>query len=500
MCCESGSAQLWDAGRVAYAFQSRSHPPTMRPYRHAFINSGARVGRARPVGYRLFGIEWVACCPRRRRDLRLRPAASAGASFTPCYRLVPAYDHAAASPSHYARALSLEGQARDCSPRGSSTRSPRRFRSRRAAGGARAPCLSTGAPVARRQAEETRSQRAVRVRLDTQWKQCCGAHWRNSSLSHVSAATATRLRIVNPRSSAIARWLWMRGHERGLSELSYWSSALRDHHCGPPKPASHRSHPGLQGRCRCPRPAPPAGCPRGSRRRTDAGGCRSTPSDHLCCVGSNRSGESIFEGSIRSPATASESHARAVAHSRKLTIRKAVAQRAGQPDIVLAADAQWAYDSSICARRPRSAAGSGPRDRLHRDFDQLNTTGVVQAKTCGDASMSITQFRGGIAAADSVLSTSPTKVRKLSSMSRAARLVPNASPQNRRDALDEAQARRVRQNQAAACTSWSVRRGPFELSTAARPSAPPVRFVAAPRTRADAAYAAKPSATVRYLE
>ncbi len=206
-----------------------------------------------------------------------------------------------------------------------------------------------------------------------------------------------------------------------------------------------------------------------------------------------------LEGSILIAGTVSEKSLVIWLNARKLTVHKAVAQRTGQPDVVLTATPRG--DDFLELRAPRALDAGAWTLAIDyaAPFEPLNTTGVFK-QTVGDASYVYTQFeavyaRRGFPCFDEPDNKVPWKLTL--DVPRQLVAVANA-PEASETPLD-GNKKRVEFAVTRPLPSYLVAFGvgPYELVDAGKTRrGTPVRVVALAHRAADAAYAAKTSAKV----
>ena len=214
--------------------------------------------------------------------------------------------------------------------------------------------------------------------------------------------------------------------------------------------------------------------------------------------------KSGFEGSIQIAGNVSEKSLVLWLNARRLTVHKAVAQRAGQPDIVLAATPKG--DDFLELRAPRALEAGAWTLAIDYagEYDLINTTGVFK-QTVGDASYVYTQFeavyaRRGFPCFDEPDSKVPWKLTL--DVPAGLSAVTNA-PQTAETPLDGGK-KRVEFSQTKPLPSYLIAFGvgPFEFVDGGKTKrGTPVRVVTLAHRAADAAYAARTSAKlIDYLE
>ena len=214
--------------------------------------------------------------------------------------------------------------------------------------------------------------------------------------------------------------------------------------------------------------------------------------------------KTAFDGAIQIAGNLSEPSPVIWLNSRKLTIRKAVAQRAGQPDVALTATANGEDFLELRAAAPLEAGAWTLAIDYAGDFEALNTTGVFKQTVAG-APYVFTQFeaiyaRRGFPCFDEPDNKVPWKLTL--DVPKQLVAVGNA-PQLSETPLD-GNKKRVEFAPTKPLPSYLVAFGvgPFEIVDAGKTKhGTPVRIVALAHRAGDAAYAAKTSAKlVDHLE
>jgi alanyl aminopeptidase len=161
--------------------------------------------------------------------------------------------------------------------------------------------------------------------------------------------------------------------------------------CGPATPAVTVPAPVVKAEAPAPRPQPPA-VPEGLAPPEPT---LRLPRNFLPASYAARleidPANSGFEGSIQITGNVAEKSLVLWLNARKLTVHKAVAQRAGQPDVVLAATPRGDDFLELRAPRPLDAGSWTLAIDYAGGFDLLNTTGAFKQKV-GDGSYVYTQF------------------------------------------------------------------------------------------------------------
>jgi cytosol alanyl aminopeptidase len=206
-----------------------------------------------------------------------------------------------------------------------------------------------------------------------------------------------------------------------------------------------------------------------------------------------------FEGSIQIAGNLSEKSLVIWLNARKLKIHKAVAQRSGQSDVVLAATPRGEDFLELRAPHALDAGAWTLAIDYAGELEQLATTGVFK-QTVGDASYVYTQFeavyaRRGFPCFDEPDNKVPWKL----TLDVPSQLVAVANSPQVSEAPLDGNRKRVEFAQTRPLPSYLVAFGvgPFEIVDAGKSKrGMPIRIIALDKRGADAGYAAKTSAKV----
>jgi alanyl aminopeptidase len=186
-------------------------------------------------------------------------------------------------------------------------------------------------------------------------------------------------------------------------------------------------------------------------------------------------------------------------NARKLTVHKAVAQRAGQPDVALTATAKGDDFLELRAAQPLDAGAWTLAIDYAGPFELLNTTGAFK-QTVGDASYVHTQFESVFARRAFPCFDEPdNKVPWKLTLDVPRGLVAVSNTTMTSEAPLDGNKKRVEFAQTRPLPTYLVAFGvgPFEIVDAGKTKrGTPVRIVALAHRAADAAYAAKTSTRI----
>ncbi|MEO7729926.1 MAG: M1 family aminopeptidase, partial [Kofleriaceae bacterium] len=206
-----------------------------------------------------------------------------------------------------------------------------------------------------------------------------------------------------------------------------------------------------------------------------------------------------FEGSIQIAGNLAERSPVIWLNAKKLTVHKAVAQRPGQPDIVLTATAKNDDFLELRAAQPLDAGAWTLALDYAGEFDALNTTGAFK-QTVADGSYVYSQFEAVYARRVFPCFDEPdNKVPWKLTLDVPKALVAVSNTAMTGEAPLEGGKKRVEFAQTKPLPSYLVAFGvgPFEIVDAGKTKrGTPVRIIALAHRAADAAYAAKTSAKV----
>jgi alanyl aminopeptidase len=215
-------------------------------------------------------------------------------------------------------------------------------------------------------------------------------------------------------------------------------------------------------------------------------------------------GKSGFEGAIQIAGNVSEPSRVIWLSAKKLTVSKAVAQRAGHPDVALTATAKGDDFLELRAAQPLDAGAWTLALDYAGDFEKLDTTGLFK-QTVGDDSYVFTQFeavyaRRGFPCFDEPDNKVPWKL----TLDVPKQLVAVANAPQAAETPLSATKKRVEFAPTKPLPSYLIAFavGPFELVDAGKTRhGTPLRVITLNHRAADGAYAAKTSAKlIEYLE
>ena len=206
-----------------------------------------------------------------------------------------------------------------------------------------------------------------------------------------------------------------------------------------------------------------------------------------------------FEGAIQITGNVSEKSLVVWLNARKLTVHKAVARRAGQPDVALTATPKNDDFLELRAAQPLDAGAWTLAIDYAGSFDPLNTSGAFK-QTVGDDAYVYTQFEAVYARRAFPCFDEPdNKVPWQLTLDVPAKLTAvSNSPQTAETALPDGK-KRVEFAATRPLPSYLVAFGvgPFDIVDAGKTKhGTPVRIVALAHRGGDAAYAAKTSAAL----
>jgi len=211
-----------------------------------------------------------------------------------------------------------------------------------------------------------------------------------------------------------------------------------------------------------------------------------------------------FDGSIQIAGNLGEATPVIWLNARKLTVRKAVAQRGGQPDVALTATPRGEDVLELRAAQPLEPGAWTLAIDYGGDFEMMSTAGVFK-QTVGDASYVYSQFEAIYARRAFPCFDEPdNKVPWKLTLDVPKQLVAVANAPEVSEAPLDGNKKRVEFAPTKPLPSYLVAFGvgPFELVDAGKTKrGTPVRIIALAHRAADAAYAAKTSTKlVDYLE
>jgi len=211
-----------------------------------------------------------------------------------------------------------------------------------------------------------------------------------------------------------------------------------------------------------------------------------------------------FEASIQIAGNLAEPSSVIWLNARQLTVHKAVAQRAGQPDVALTATPTGDNFLALRAAQPLAPGAWTLAIDYAGEFDALNTAGAFK-QTVGDASYVYSQFEATYARRAFPCFDEPdNKVPWKLTLDVPARLVAVSNSPETAETPLEGGKKRVEFAPTKPLPSYLVAFGvgPFELVDAGKTKrGVPVRVIALAHRSADAAFAARTSAKlVDYLE
>ena len=206
-----------------------------------------------------------------------------------------------------------------------------------------------------------------------------------------------------------------------------------------------------------------------------------------------------FEGAIQIAGNVAEPSLVIWLNAKQLTVHKAVAQRAGQPDVVLSATAKGDDFLELRAAQPLEAGAWTLAIDYAGTFDALNTSGAFK-QTVGDASYVYSQFEAVYARRAFPCFDEPdSKVPWQLTLDVPKALIAVSNTAMTGETPLDGGKKRVEFGQTRPLPSYLVAFGvgPFEIVDAGKTKrGTPVRIIALAHRAADAAYAAKTSAKV----